>query len=218
MSEKFSFRDELTNETNALLSSTDFDEKNFGNKVDTLFLVNALCDNLATGTPIIIGFTFRSSEPLIVPKFSLTGDSKSKYDVQGMCSSRSVDVNEEFCLNYVETALLLARPEYNCRVSGDGVLYELSARTGGQYAAKPSFMLRVCERARKRIKSIADLAVPVVDFDKRVVYPKYEDAFGEYLRRCHSGVLMSCPMTISREKAARNAALATLVKRTFCIK
>lgn len=76
-----------------------------------------------TTTPYIVGYRFKALEDIEVPDCGLAEDAKKNlmsYDASKVNNKRLVKAGETFDLTRFEMALLLAAPEYNARVNGEG--------------------------------------------------------------------------------------------------
>lgn len=219
MSKRVRYEDTVEQAAKNLAAYKDFDENAYGTKQGTLTLVNAIYDsfNSSQVRQMFIGFIFRSSEEISIPVYPLTGESKHRYDVKGSCTSRVVKAGEEFYLNYVEVALLLSRPEYNCVACGDEVTVFLYAGASNKYSAKPvpCLRLRRNDRPNGSLK-MESISVPVGD--ENDVLDKFKSAFGDYVHAQHPrrfGVVKSACVCKNRLEVAQCTATANLFIQAY---
>lgn len=80
-------------------------------------------DNNKTTTPYIVGYRFKALADIEVPECGLDKDARKNlmsYIPENKNNKKAVKAGEEFMLTRFETALLLAPPEFNGRISGGG--------------------------------------------------------------------------------------------------
>lgn len=141
-------------EANAPVQS-DVESDIIGSKSDTLVFVAPLEDPsnedttevmvdgakvpLTTGT--IVGYRFKSTEPITIPDCGLDINfKKDKMNYINADGTRQVKANEEFDLTPFEMALLFARPEYNTVASGGNYPVKCTYNFSGSRAKDGAIM------------------------------------------------------------------------------
>lgn len=78
-------------------------------------------DGNVISTPYIVGYRFKALRDIEVPECGLDDDArKNLMSFKDKNGKRTVKAGEEFDLTRFEMGLLLAAPEYNCRITGEG--------------------------------------------------------------------------------------------------
>lgn len=109
-----------------------------GSKSDKVVFIQCLGDATKTAkrtqggdpnvpTHLVIGYAFKALEDMTVPCAPYKSSPKDIMDVEP-ATERPVKAGEEFYLNVVESALLISRPEYCGRFTGEGTTVSLSVK------------------------------------------------------------------------------------------
>lgn len=127
----------------------------------------------------VVGYKFKALEAIEVPVAPLKAECKDILDVEPTGTMRAVAAGEEFNLNIVESAMLLAGTLFGGEVTGNGQRVFLSP-VSSQTRKDPSPCLK------KEGGSIKEVTIEIADMIGQVdgkggtakVKPEYEDAFG----------------------------------------
>lgn len=210
---RVSFKDEINLKAKELMNS-DLDLESYGCKSDTLFFKNALIDNLASvkPKPKVIGFAVVSSLDISIPVIKFKRNPVDRYDVMSAVSGyREVKAGEEFYVNYIELALLLSNPDYNCIMTGGDItaMLRVTASTGKN--ARPIPQIRLFDLKTKKDLSLEPYIRNIVN-DKCVVEDIFEDAFGDFIRDTHVRCKRkSNTDTKKLQRVAKRAAMSELL-------
>ena len=89
-------------------------------------------DGKVTSTPYIVGYRFKALADIEVPECGLDSDARKNlmsFIPENKNNTKQVKAGEEFLLTRFETGLLLAKPEFNCKVTGGGKEFTLAIQS-----------------------------------------------------------------------------------------